>query len=29
VDNPSLFDRIGAKINRSLLHLVSRNGWSG
>ncbi len=29
IDNPSLIDRIGAKINRSLLHLVSRNGWTG
>ncbi|HKQ32419.1 MAG TPA: indolepyruvate ferredoxin oxidoreductase, partial [Thermodesulfobacteriota bacterium] len=29
IDNPSLFERIGARINRSLLHLVSRNGWSG
>ena len=27
INNPSLLDRIGARINRSLLHLVSRNGW--
>jgi indolepyruvate ferredoxin oxidoreductase alpha subunit len=29
IDNPSIFDRLGAKINRSLLHLISKNGWMG
>jgi indolepyruvate ferredoxin oxidoreductase alpha subunit len=27
IDNPSMFDRLGAKINRSLLHMISKNGW--
>ncbi|MEQ9619523.1 MAG: indolepyruvate ferredoxin oxidoreductase subunit alpha [Deltaproteobacteria bacterium] len=29
IDNPSIFDRLGARINRSLLHMISRNGWPG
>jgi len=28
INNPSIFDRIGAKINRFFLHLITRNGWS-
>jgi indolepyruvate ferredoxin oxidoreductase alpha subunit len=28
INNPSLLDRIGAKINRFFLHLITRNGWS-
>ncbi|HWP91716.1 MAG TPA: indolepyruvate ferredoxin oxidoreductase subunit alpha [Thermodesulfobacteriota bacterium] len=28
INNPSLFDRIGAKINRFFLHLITGNGWS-
>jgi indolepyruvate ferredoxin oxidoreductase alpha subunit len=28
INNPSLFDRIGAKINRFFLDLLTRNGWS-
>lgn len=27
INNPSFFDRIGAKINRFFLHLITRNGW--
>ncbi len=29
IENPSMLDRVGARINKSLLHLISRNGWSG
>lgn len=29
VDNPSMFDRLGAKINRSLLRMISKNEWMG
>jgi indolepyruvate ferredoxin oxidoreductase alpha subunit len=29
IDNPSMFDRLGAKINRSLLQMISKNGWMG
>jgi indolepyruvate ferredoxin oxidoreductase, alpha subunit len=29
IENPSMLDRAGARINKSLLHLISRNGWSG
>jgi len=29
IENPSMFDRFGAKINRSLLKLVTKNGWMG
>ena len=28
IENPSMLDKLGARINRSLLHLISRNGWS-
>ncbi len=29
IENPSMLDRVSARINKSLLHLISRNGWSG
>ncbi|MCH8013765.1 MAG: indolepyruvate ferredoxin oxidoreductase subunit alpha [Candidatus Dadabacteria bacterium] len=29
IDNPSMFDRLGAKINRSLLQMISKNEWMG
>jgi len=29
IENPSIVDRLGARINKSLLHLISRNGWTG
>jgi indolepyruvate ferredoxin oxidoreductase alpha subunit len=27
VNNPSFFDRIGARLNRLFLHLITKNGW--
>lgn len=29
IDNPSRMDRLGARINKSLLHMITRNGWTG
>ena len=29
IENPSILDRLGARINKSLLNLISRNGWTG
>ncbi len=28
IDNPSLWDRVSSRVNRSLLHMFTKNGWT-
>ncbi|MGH7901948.1 MAG: indolepyruvate ferredoxin oxidoreductase, partial [Thermodesulfobacteriota bacterium] len=28
INNPSVLDRIGSRVNRFFLHLITKNGWT-